>query len=207
MASLLIALCLWRLIQAIVGDPVEGDEGKDRLEYLGKAIVYAALTYTAIKVATEVWSGTSESQSATTQQSGDAQPQEAASFLFDLPAGRWLVGIVGVVLVVIAVYQAYEHVVEAKFMERLAPPGTTAKGIEAIGRIGYAARSVVFAASGVFFVVAAVQYDPAESKGISGTLAEFAKNSAGQVVLWGVAIGFALFGIFCFAEAAYRRSS
>ena len=42
---------------------------------------------------------------------------------------------------------------------------------------------------------------------ISGTLAEFAQNSAGQVVLWGVAIGFALFGIFCFAEAAYRRSA
>ncbi len=203
----LIALCLWRLIQAFVGDPVEGDEAKDRVEYLGKAVIYGALVVTAIKVASEVWSGTSGSASSTTQQSGDAQNQQVAWSLFELPGGRLLVGILGVALIVIAVYQAYEHTVEAKFMERLAPPGTTAKGIEAIGRIGYAARSVVFAASGVFFIVSAVQYDPNQSKGISGTLAEFAQNSAGQIVLWGVAIGFALFGIFCFAEAVYRRSA
>ena len=203
----LVALCLWRLIQAFVGDPVEGDEAKDRVEYLGKAVIYGALVVTAIKVASEIWSGTSESASSTTQQSGDAQSQQVAWSLFELPGGRLLVGILGVALIVISLYQAYEHTVQGKFMERLAPPGTTAKGIEAMGRIGYAARSVVFAASGVFFIVSAVQYDPNESKGISGTLAEFAQNSAGQVVLWGVAIGFALFGIFCFAEAAYRRSA
>ena len=202
----LVALCLWRLIQAFVGDPVEGDEAKDRVEYFGKAVVYGALIATAIKVASEVWSGTAGAGS-TTQQSGDAQNQQAASTLFELPGGRWLVGILGVVLIAIAAYQAYEHTVQGKFMERLAPPGTTAKGIEAMGRIGYAARSVVFAASGVFFIVSAVQYNPNESKGISGTLAEFAQNSAGQIVLWGVAIGFALFGVFCFAEAVYRRAA
>ena len=203
----LVALCLWRLIQALVGDPVEGDEAKDRVEYFGKAVIYGALVATAIKVTSEVWSGTSGSASSTTQQSGDAQSQQVAWSLFELPAGRWLVGILGVVLIAVSAYQAYEHTVQAKFMERLAPPGTTAKGIEAMGRIGYAARSIVFAASGVFFIVSAVQYNPNESKGISGTLAEFAQNSAGQIVLWGVAIGFAIFGLFCFAEAAYRRSA
>src|SRR5215217_2178451 len=35
----LIALALWRFIQAAVGDPVEGDEAKDRVEYLGKGIL------------------------------------------------------------------------------------------------------------------------------------------------------------------------
>ncbi len=198
----LAALCLWRAIQAFVGDPVEGDDAKDRLEYAGKAVIYAALVVTAAKITIDNWSTGTSSAAA---ESGDQQSQDAASTLFDLPAGRWLVGGLGVVLIGIALYQAYEHVVDAKFMERIAAPGTTARGIEAIGRIGYTARSVVLTISGIFFIVAAVQYDPNESKGISGSLQELAEQSWGRVVLWGVAIGLALFGVFCLAEAAYRR--
>jgi hypothetical protein len=28
----------------VVGDPVEGDDAKDRVEYLGKAVIYGAST-------------------------------------------------------------------------------------------------------------------------------------------------------------------
>src|SRR3989337_1938637 len=35
----LAAMTVWRLIQAFVGDPVEGDEAKDRAEYLVKAVI------------------------------------------------------------------------------------------------------------------------------------------------------------------------
>ena len=41
---------MWRLIQAFVGDPIEGDEAKDRAKFVGKAIIYGVLTVTAIKV-------------------------------------------------------------------------------------------------------------------------------------------------------------
>jgi hypothetical protein len=199
----LIALALWRFTQAAVGDPVEGDDAKDRLEYLGKGIIYSALVVTAIKVAIDAWDG-----GGAAAQSGDEQNQQAASTLFDLPGGRGLVAILGIVLIVIAVYQTYEHAVKAKFMERIVPPEQHAsKGIELMGRAGYGARGVVFAASGIFFIVAAVQYDPNESKGISGVLQELANQPWGTVVLWAVAIGLVLFGLFCFAESAYRRSA
>ena len=36
----LLAMRVWRLIQAFVGDPVEGDEAKDRAKYFGKAVIY-----------------------------------------------------------------------------------------------------------------------------------------------------------------------
>ena len=197
----LVALALWRFIQAAVGDPIEGDEAKDRVEYLGKGIIYSVLVVTAAKVAIDAWNG-----GGAASESGNEDPQQASSFLFDLPGGRLLVGVLGVVLIGIALYQTYEHTVQAKFMERLAPPGQASKGIEAAGRAGYAARGIVLAISGIFFIVAAVQYDPNEPKGISGALQTLADQPWGTIVLWATAIGLVLFGLFCFAESRYRRA-
>ena len=59
--------------------------------------------------------------------------------------------------------------------------------------------------SGIFFLVAAVQHDPSESKGISGSLQELAEHGWGRILLWTTAIGLFLFGVFCLAEARYRR--
>ena len=59
--------------------------------------------------------------------------------------------------------------------------------------------------SGLFFVITAVQYDPSQSKGLSGALQELAEKDWGRVLLWGTAIGLFLYGIFCLAEARYRR--
>lgn len=200
----LAAMTLWRLIQALVGDPIEGDEAKDRAEYFVKALIYAFLTFTAAKITADNWSGPAGSETAA-QDSGDAQQQEATSALFDLPAGRWIVIGLGLVLIAVAVYQAYEHAVNAEFMERLAPPSRMSKAIEGFGRVGYAARSVVLTVSGIFFIVAGAQYDPNESKGISGSLQELADNSWGRIVLWATAVGLLLFGVYCLAEAKYRR--
>ncbi|MGI9028947.1 MAG: DUF1206 domain-containing protein [Ilumatobacteraceae bacterium] len=198
----LIALALWRFIQAWVGDPVEGDEAKDRLEFLGKGIVYTVLVITAIKVTMDVWDG-----GGAASESGNQDPQQASSFLFDLPAGRLLVGLLGAVLIAIALYQTYKYAVKAEFMERISPPpGRATDGIKAAGRAGYGARGVVFTISGIFFIVAAIQYDPNESRGISGALQTLADQSWGTIVLWVTAIGLVLFGLYCFAESRYRRS-
>ncbi|MET0324479.1 MAG: DUF1206 domain-containing protein [Ilumatobacteraceae bacterium] len=203
----LVALCVWRLIQTFVGDPVEGDEAKDRVKYFGKAVIYGALVVTAVKITIDNWDGggsTSQTQSG----NGDQQQQQATSTLFDLPAGRWLVGILGVVLIGAAVYEVYHHTVQASFMKRMAPSGDGSSGaIELFGRIGYAARSVVWAISGIFFIVAAVDYDPNESKGISGALQELADHSWGPIILWATAIGLFLFGLFCLLESRYRKHS
>lgn len=202
----LAAMTVWRLIQAAVGDPVEGDEAKDRAEYLLKAVIYGALTFTAAKITIDNWSASGDGATAG-QSSGDSQQQEAASTLFDWPGGVWIVGLLGVVLVAVALYQAYKHVVKARFMERLAPPSQTAGTIKGFGRFGYAARSVVLLVSGIFFVVAAVQHDPNESKGISGALQELADRDWGRIILWATALGLFVFGLYCLAESRYRRHS
>jgi len=198
----LVALTIWHIIQAFTGDPVEGDEPTDKAKYAGKAITYGVLTFGAFKIAKDNWSsGSSQSES------GNEQNQQAASFLFDLPAGRFLVGLLGVILLGIAAYQYYKYVYNTEHMERISPPGQAGNTLRTMGRVGYFARATVAAISGIFFIVAAVQHDPEESKGISGALAELAQNGWGRIVLWFVAIGLVLFGIFCFAEAKYRRAT
>ena len=197
----LAAMCVWRAIQAFVGDPVEGDDAQHRVEYAVKAVLYGALVVTSAKITADNWSGSSSSQTG----GGDQQAQQVSSTVFDWPAGRWLVGLLGVVMIGIAVYELWHQVIEAAFMERIAPPGEVSKGLEAFGRIGYAAKSLVLAISGIFFVVAAVQYDPNESKGLSGSLQELAEKGWGRVLLWGTAIGLFLYGVFCLAESRYRR--
>jgi hypothetical protein len=202
----LAAMTLWRLIQTFFGDPVEGDEAKDRVEYFVKAVIYGFLTVTAAKITIDNWSGPAGSTTAS-QNAGDSQQQEATSTMFDWPGGVWIVAGIGVALLAVAAYQAYEHVVNAEFMERISPPARMSSAVEAFGRVGYAARSIVLAVSGVFFIVAAVQHDPSESKGISGSVQELAEHSWGRIVLWATAIGLFLFGVYCLAEAKYRKSS
>lgn len=80
-------------------------------------------------------------------------------------------------------------------------------GVERAGRAGYAARAIVLAIVGTFFIVAAVQHDPQEAVGLSGALQALSERGWGAAVLWFVAIGLFLFGCFCFAEAKYRRAT
>ena len=63
----------------------------------------------------------------------------------------------------------------------------------------------MFLISGIFFIVAAVQYDPNESRGSSGSLQELAQHSWGRIILWATALGLFCFGLFCLAESRYRR--
>jgi len=83
----------------------------------------------------------------------------------------------------------------------------TQRAVEGFGRGGYSARSIVVAIVGIFLVVAGATHDPDESKGLSGVLQELRERSWGPALLWVVAVGLLLFGLFNVAEARYRRAT
>lgn len=201
----LACLTVWHVIQAFTGDPVEGDEPTDRAKYAGKAAVHGALAATAAKITVDTWS--SGETSASGGGSDNAQSQEAASTLFDLPGGTMLVVFAGLALIGIALYQFVMYVVRTEHMDRIVGAGRATGALRAFGRIGYASRAIVLGICGGFFLVAAVQHDPSESKGMSGALQELSERGWGQLLLWLVAVGFLLFGVFCVAEAKLRRAA
>lgn len=203
----LFALAAWQVILAVTGDPVEGHEPKDRAKYAGKAVIYAATAVTSLTVLLGRM-GTNVAGRA--GRGGGASEDQAASMIMGWPGGPWLVALLGCAVLAFAAFQLYKHAWQKQFMRRLALSGTSgdfARTVERAGRAGYAARGIVLAIVGAFFIVAAIQHDPREAVGLSGVLRILAQQSWGQLILWFVALGLLLYGAFCFAEAKYRRAT
>jgi hypothetical protein len=199
----LFALALWRLLCALMGDPVEGSEPKDRLKYAVLGIVYLLLAVATLGITVANWTGSSES--AGSGETGDEGSQQAASTLFEWPAGRWLVGILGVAVIGYAGYNFHKQVVKKTFAERL--DAGEGSWIVRLGLIGYTAQSLVYAVVGYFFVQAAIAFKSTTAKGPSGALIELGDTTWGKVLLWIIAIGLLAYGVFCIAEAKYRKAA
>ena len=73
------------------------------------------------------------------------------------------------------------------------------------GRLGYAARGVVYSIIGVFLIQAALTYNPQRAGGLGEALQALGKASYGPYVLGAVAAGLIAFGIYALALARYRR--
>lgn len=187
----LLALVLWEL--TLVVAPTVGDRGtKDRVTAGGKAVMYAALAYTALQFA--IGSGSSSSS--------EESSQDFTSTLMQQPAGRWLVGAVGVGVLVVGGYHVYKGVSRG-FLDSLEEdPGRAAT---VLGIIGYPAKGIVLALVGVFFLVAAVQKQSEEASGLDGALKSLRDQPFGPYLLTLVALGLAAFGVYCFARARHQK--
>ena len=53
--------------------------------------------------------------------------------------------------------------------------------------------------------LAAVTYDPNKARGLDAALKTLAGHAYGVWLLVLIALGFAAFGVFCFAQAKYRK--
>jgi Domain of Unknown Function (DUF1206) len=199
----LFALALWRFLCALMGDPVEGSAPKDRLKYAVLGVVYLLLAITTLGVTIANWTGAADTVG--NEKSGDEGSQKATSTLFDWPAGRWLVGILGVAVIGYAGYSFYKQVVRKQFAERL--DAGEGSWIVRLGLIGYSAQSLVYAVVGYFFIQAAIAFKSTTAKGPSGALIELADTTVGKVLLWIIAIGLFAYGVFCIAEAKYRKAA
>ena len=196
----LFALAAWRFLDAAVGDPVEGDEASDRVRFLAKGGVYLALAIAAASVTISTWSGSPGTSSGS---DGESE-KKATAMVLDWPMGQWIVGAAGLAVIGYALYMFKHHAIDASFEKRL---DTSATWVERFGRIGYGARSIVWAVVGYLTVRAAVTYDPNEAGGLSAALQELAASTAGPILLGAVALGLFGFAAFCLAEAKFRRAA
>jgi hypothetical protein len=190
------ALAVWWLIEAVAGsrDPGGARRLGDTAKNVGKAVLFAALAYLAVRFAV----GSSGSQGG---------EESATATVFELPAGRLIVGAVGLGIVAIGVYHVYKGI-SRSFLDDLrsdADTGTSGTAITALGTIGYAAKGVAIVLVGVLFVVAAVQHDPDEAGGLDEALKSLQEQPLGPWLLVIIAIGLAAFGVYCFARARYQR--
>ncbi|MCO5996746.1 DUF1206 domain-containing protein [Actinoallomurus rhizosphaericola] len=192
-------LALWRYSEALLGQSgPDGHKATKRLSSLARGVFYTAVC--ASTVAFNVGAGGPGS-------SDKKSKDLTAKAMHDIPAGRWLVLLVGIGFVAGGIGIAV-GALRRNFEKRLKTEQMSAgirKVVEALGMVGRSTRALVFAAAGVFLGYAAITYDPGKAKGIDGTLREFASTSVGPWLLVLVALGLVIFGLYSFCEARWRR--
>ncbi|MEU5926977.1 DUF1206 domain-containing protein [Streptomyces antimycoticus] len=194
----LVCMALWRLSEAVFGAAgPDGGAARKRLAGAARAVFYGVVAYSVLSFATgERGSGSS-----------DRQSQDVTARALDLTYGRWLVAAAGAAVVAAGVWIAVRALRRGfrKYLKLGAMSRRTRRAVEALGVCGGVARGAVFAVAGGFALSAAVRYDPDKAKGIDDTLRTFAGTAAGPWLLMAVALGLALFGVFSFAMARWRR--
>jgi hypothetical protein len=196
----LIGYVIWRWLQAIADPDEKGNKLKGiliRIGYAGSGLVYAGMALTAAKVLIDVGD---------TDSSTEVQ-QDWVARLLTISYGRWLVGLAGACVVGFGLYQIYKGL-SAKFRKRL-KLGEMSKSKKfwatLSGRIGYAARGVVFCIIGSFLIQSARQYDPSQAKGLDAVLQSLTQWPFGPWAMGTVAAGLIAYGFYMLVEARYRR--
>ena len=163
-----------------------------RAKPFGRALPYTGLGFLALRFAIM---GTSKGSEA----------QDVSKILMSHPGGVLVVASIGlgifiggVVFVVMGVRGRFLHDLDT---ERT----IVTKPARVIGAIGYISKGIAFMAIGVLFMIAAYQADPGEAGGLDGALESLRRLPSGNVVLSAIALGFILFGLYCFIRTKYER--
>jgi hypothetical protein len=194
----LLAYAMWRLFQGFLDPENEGADAKGivkRSDHVINGLFHAALAFSAGRLALGSGGG------------GGGSPDDWTTRLLAQPLGRPLVAIAGAVIVGAGLYQFYKAY-RADFRDelKLGEMGSWEKTwATRSGRLGYAARGVVFGVIGVFLIQATLQTDPDEARGLGGALETLARGPLGPYVLGAVALGLVAYGVFMFVVARYRR--
>jgi Domain of Unknown Function (DUF1206) len=196
----LIGYALWRSVQTILDPEYSGQKMSakriaKRLGYAFSAIAYFSLAVTSIKIIM----GSSSSDSGSVE--------DWTIFFLNQPFGRWLVMLLGLTVIGVGIaflYQAYKakfsHHFKLNQMSR-----TEQIWAMRLGRFGIAARGIVFGIIGIFMILAAIQLDGTQARGLGGALAALAQQPFGPWILGVVAWGLMAYGVYSLIEARYRH--
>ncbi|WP_338051841.1 DUF1206 domain-containing protein [Pseudonocardia acidicola] len=189
-------LVIWQLAEAIWGH--RGLPTAKRVRRiainLAEAVIFGVLAKSAAAIAAAG--------------GADTPDRSVAAVLFEMPGGRCLVGLIGAGVLAGAGYAIY-HGLSREFRRDLdlgrAEPRAARLAV-GLGQVGWPALGLAYGTTGVLLVLAALRYDPNQPVGLDAGLKTLGAQPYGQVLLLGLALGLALFGVYCLFDARYRKS-
>lgn len=199
----LLGFAIWCFIQAWFDTEGKGSDAKGiigRLGYAVTGISYALLAFGAFQLVAGTGASSATKSTTTTTQDVTAQ-------LLRHSWGVALVVILGIIVIGVACY-LFSNAYTARFQRRLQLAGLSAqvrRGVIFLGRFGYSALGIVFGLIGLFLIVAALQHNPHQARGLDGALRTLVQQPFGPVLLGIVALGLVTYGVYSFVEARYRR--
>lgn len=189
-AAGLIAYAIYKLIAGLGDLENKGSDVKGiapRAGYGVSGLAHAVLAWSAFQFAH------GDKQSAGADSSG-----KAASTLLTWDMGPIVLGLIGVGFVAAAAFQG-RSAITAHFMRSVGAGAPRA--VCWIGRIGHAARAVVFAVIGWSLMQSAWFGDGEQVKGLGTALVSLRDNGALHTI---VALGLLMFGLFSLVVSRYR---
>jgi uncharacterized membrane protein len=190
----LFALAIWQIAEAFLErDPDTKKKWGYRVKYVGTAIAYLAIGWTALVYALGGQSNSSQSSEVFSAQ------------LLATPGGVFLLVLIGLIIAALGIAFIVRGATRA-FKKRLnLPSGVARPGIVTFGVVGYIAKGIAIGVAGVLFIVAAFTHDPQKAGGLDAALRTLATLPFGAVILWVVGAGLIIYGVFCFARARYAK--
>jgi hypothetical protein len=193
----LCAMAIWQALLAANGHREKRGTARavERVGSGARAVIYAALAYTALKVVTGAPGDSADQQ------------QSATAGMMAKPAGVWLVALAGVVVFAVGVglaWYGWTHTFEQRLrLGRMS--ARTRRWARRLGRVGYVAKGIAFGIVGLLLIDAAVSHNPAKSRGLDAALHTLVLQPYGVFLVLAVGAGFAAFGGYCFFQSRYRK--
>ena len=186
-AAGLFTYALWRLSDAAFGTEHGSGSNKalrKRAAAGGIGLIYLYMAYKAVNV---LQSG----------RSGGSSPDEQAGTVLQMPGGKWLLAAAGAFLIGAGIFQLIKAA-KASFIRNL-DSDCISPAVEWLGRVGYAARGVIFILAGWLIIQAALDRQSDKAGGMEEVL-----DMLSDPMLFAVAVGLILFGAFSLVEARHR---
>ena len=193
----LVALALWQASEAFWG--YRNREGAKRVRKQvssgARAIIYAALGFSAASVA--LGSGSSSAQS----------QMQATSGVLAWPGGRVIVVVAGLIIIGVGVAHLVKGVKKsfAEEIDTSSMSPVARKGVAQLGQIGYIAKGVALGLVGGLLSYATLTFDRQKAQGLDGAMQTILAQSFGRFLLTAAALGFVAFGAFAILQSRYRR--
>ena len=188
----------WRFAQAFLDPERRGSEMK---AVLSRTILFlSGATYLLVLLAT-----VDMLLQAGATGSGGAQRELWAGRLLAAPLGRWLLVLIGIGVFARGISEA-QKAYTARFADKF--QADVSEKVQKIGirlgRIGLAARSVIFAMIGASVAYAGYSFDPSEVQGTEDALLVLERLPTGDWIAAGTALGLATYGAYQLFKGAYR---
>ncbi|MBB6629487.1 DUF1206 domain-containing protein [Nocardioides sp. KIGAM211] len=193
----MVLLVIWKLLDAALGHQEEdgGKKARKKAVDVGKAVIYGAIAFSALKIAVGSGGGGKKKGS-----SGDT-----TATVMNWPGGQFIITVVGLAIIGYGISLMVRAWTE-KFRENLTAEGTSGDAGTAyiwFGKAGYMAKGIATVIVGGLFAYAGITHEAGKSGGLDTALHKVLQQPFGQVLLILMGIGIGCYGLFCFARARY----
>ena len=193
----LVGYAAWRLTQAVQDTERKGKEISGILQRSGYALsglVHFALAFVC-----------GEAVLSSQVQGGGEQTESMTATVLNQPMGQWLVASLGVTLIAVGLFRLYtawtKSFTDRIHMEEMSQDEQTM--VVNAGRLGIAARSVIFGLTGFFFLKAAISANPQEAGALQEVLLLVEQHGAWYLAV--MALGLIAYAVYQGFLARYRH--